>query len=281
MAPGLGGLGRRLGRLIGAGAGTSAGGPTPTMIVPAGAHLDTDEQGRLSIRTPGSLVLQASGTYGDLEAVGGSIRVEPGVRVEAATVRCADVCAVGGTLVAWRIVARELQVEAGAEASFVLRETRSLVLAPSGRIVGNFASEAELVGLFSRFAPQVRAIPSSTTRPRYEASLGPLLDVDTSARTAEDEEEPDAVDAAAARAEDLALVREQLAAARSGAKGFASKILGELERLVLAEDLDTLRSTWKVLFERLEPLDGDLVDARRRLGRILGLDRAESRERSE
>ena len=75
----------------------SFSGGVPTMIVPPGTQIQVDAQGDVSIRTPGNLVLQNSGAYGVLESVSGSIRVEPGVHVEAVTVRCADTCFVQGT----------------------------------------------------------------------------------------------------------------------------------------------------------------------------------------
>jgi hypothetical protein len=144
------------------------GGGVPTMIVPPGTQIQVDPQGQVSIRTPGNLVLQNSGAYAVLESVSGSIRVEPGVHVEAVTVRCADTCFVQGTLTAWRLVARTLHVEGEAEARVVMQETEHLEVERNGRVVGNFRSEKELFALFSRFAGHVRALP--TTMP-VEAAL--------------------------------------------------------------------------------------------------------------
>ena len=50
----------------------------PTMIIPSGTQIQVDGGGQLSIRTPGNLVIQNSGSYGSLESVSGSIRIEPG-----------------------------------------------------------------------------------------------------------------------------------------------------------------------------------------------------------
>lgn len=137
-----------------------SGGGVPTMIVPPGTQIQVDAQGQVSIRTPGNLVLQNSGAYAVLESVSGSIRVEPGVHVEAVTVRCADTCFVQGTLTAWRLVARMLHVDGEAEARVVMQETEHLEVERNGRVVGNFRSEKELFALFSRFAGNVRALPS-------------------------------------------------------------------------------------------------------------------------
>jgi hypothetical protein len=60
-----------------------------TMIIPRGTEIEVDAHGQLSIRTPGNLVLQNSGSFATLESVHGSIRIEHGVEIEAATVRCA------------------------------------------------------------------------------------------------------------------------------------------------------------------------------------------------
>jgi hypothetical protein len=135
------------------------GGGVPTMIVPPGTQIQVDGQGQVSIRTPGNLVLQNSGSYGVLESVSGSIRIEPTVKVEAVTVRCADTCFVQGSLTAWRLVARTLHVDSDAEAQVVMQETEHLEVERTGRVVGNFKSEKELFSLFSRFAPHVRALP--------------------------------------------------------------------------------------------------------------------------
>jgi len=132
----------------------------PTMIVPPGTQIAVDAEGQVSIRTPGNLVLQNSGAYSTLESVSGSIRVEPNVKVEANTVRCADTCLVQGSLVAWRVVARTLHVDGDGEAQVVMQETERLEVGKNGRLVGNFRSEKELFDLFSRFAGQVRALPA-------------------------------------------------------------------------------------------------------------------------
>ncbi len=143
----------------------------PTMIVPAGARIGVDPEGQLCIQSPGNLVLQNSGRYGTLESLHGSVRVERGVQVEAVTVRCAETCYVEGTLTAWKVVARSLQLEDGARANVVLQETQRLEVGRGARLVGNFSSERELFGFFSRFAHQVRSLPFGEARAEPAAEL--------------------------------------------------------------------------------------------------------------
>lgn len=227
------------------------GGGAPTMMVPAGARIDRDSSDRLCIRTPGSLVLEGSGTYGELEAVAGSIRIEAGARVEATSVRCGETCSVAGTLTAWKITARELHVEQGAQASFVLRDTKLLRIAEGGRVVGNFDSEGELVGLLARFAPEVRSLPVAQGEPiAVPASVERLT------------ERPVLLGLAAARS--------LVGSARHGEAGARGRILAELEALLAASDTDALRATWRVLFDRLGPLDPQLLAARAHLAEVFG-----------
>src|SRR5258708_18002594 len=131
----------------------------PTMIIPRGWRSEIDPEGKISIHAPGNLVVQNSGKYGTLESLGGSIRIDRGVEVEAVTVRCSDTCYVQGFLTAWKVNARSLHLEESARAHVVLQETERLGIGPDARLGGNFASEGELLGLFSRFAPPGRSIP--------------------------------------------------------------------------------------------------------------------------
>ena len=62
----------------------------PTMVIPEGTEIRLDESGQLSIRTTGNLVIQNSGSYGELESANGSIRIEEKVSVEALSVRAAE-----------------------------------------------------------------------------------------------------------------------------------------------------------------------------------------------
>src|SRR6478672_11302878 len=132
---------------------------SPTMIIPRGLRIEIDPEGKISIHAPGNLVVQNSGKYGTLESTGGSIRIDRGLEVEAVTVRCSDTCYVRGFLTAWKVNARSLHLEESARAHVVLQETERLEIGRDARLVGNFSSERELVGLFSRFAHQVRSLP--------------------------------------------------------------------------------------------------------------------------
>ena len=131
----------------------------PTMIIPRGTEIEVDSHGQLSIRAPGNLVIQNSGSYGNLESLSGSIRIDRDVKVEAVSVRCADACFVQGSLTAWKVTAKSLQLEDTARANIVLQETDRLEIGRDARLVGNFSSEKDLFLLFSRFARQVRSLP--------------------------------------------------------------------------------------------------------------------------
>lgn len=131
----------------------------PTMIIPQGTEIEVDAHGQLSIRAPGNLVIQNSGSYGKIESVSGSIRIDRDVDVEAVSVRCAADCYVQGNLTAWKVSAESLQLEDTARANIVLQETQRLQIGRDARLVGNFSSEKDLFGLFSRFARQVRELP--------------------------------------------------------------------------------------------------------------------------
>src|SRR5919106_4523578 len=132
---------------------------TPTMLIPRGGRIEVDGEGKLSITTPGNLVVQNSGKYGLLESLGGSIRIDRGAEVEAVTLRCAETCFVQGFLTAWKVSAKSLHLEDSARAHVVLQETQRLQIGRDARLVGNFSSEKEIFSLFSRFANQVRALP--------------------------------------------------------------------------------------------------------------------------
>ncbi|REJ84155.1 MAG: hypothetical protein DWQ36_17160 [Acidobacteria bacterium] len=148
------------------------------MIIPSGTEIEVDAHGQLSIRTPGNLVIQNSGSYGTIESRQGSIRIEPDVQVEAVNIRCAKVCYVQGSLTAWKVQAQSIELEESARAHIILQETDSLQIGREARLVGNFSSEKELFLLFSRFAEQMRSMPfgfsrrseiEQASRPRLES----------------------------------------------------------------------------------------------------------------
>lgn len=133
----------------------------PTMIIPSGTEITVNDHGELAIRTPGNLVIQNSGTYSVIECGGGSLRIDPDVRVEAATVKAADTCYVAGNLTAWRVKAKKVVLEKGSQAFIMLRESEVLEMDRQARLVGNFGSEKELYLLMGRFNDQLRHLPSA------------------------------------------------------------------------------------------------------------------------
>lgn len=268
----------------------------PTMIIPRGTRIEVDAHGQLSIHAPGNLVIQNSGAYGTIESLGGSIRIEKNVEVEAVSVQCADACFVQGSLTAWKVVARSLQVEETAQAQVVLQETERLEIGRDARVVGNFGSEKELFLLFSRFARQVRSLPFYFDRRPGELAEGAAQEVEVDAEDeaearaedseapeegeapevveaeAVDEEEPadgddeEAEAPPARRREDLpeplffALVLLERDAGREGYGPTSQRVLEELVKLLQERDVDALRHTYRTLFGRiLEPRE----DARR------------------
>src|SRR5438445_577527 len=83
----------------------------PTMIIPRGTEIKVNANGQLSIKTPGNLVIQNSGTYSDIESTNGSIRIEENVTVEAVSIRAGQACFIQGTLTAWRVHAKRITRE--------------------------------------------------------------------------------------------------------------------------------------------------------------------------
>ena len=234
----------------------------PTMIIPRGVRIETDAAGQLSIHAPGNLVIQNSGKYGTLESLGGSIRVDRGVEVEAVTVRCAETCYVQGFLTAWKVVARSLHLEESARVHVVLQETQRLEIGRDARLVGNFSSEKELVGLFSRFAQQLRSLPFRLERKSAPAELsGSRLDETIDIQPEEVAEAPPAPSLADLPEPLLfALVLLERESERRIHPPVAQRALEELVKLLQQHDLETLGLTWRTLFGRVaEPRE----DARR------------------
>ena len=214
-----------------------------TMVIPQGVRIEMDSEGHLSIYAPGNLVVQNSGKYGTLESSGGSIRIDRGVEVEAVTIRCADTCYVQGFLTAWKVSARSLQLEDSARAHVVLQETQRLEIGRGARLVGNFSSEREMVGLFSRFAHQVRSVPFFDRRPAppsLPSKLDETIDLLPMPRPAAELPEP-LLDAM------VLLERE----AEEHHPPSSLRAIEGLVKLLRAQDLETLRHTWKLLFTRI------------------------------
>jgi hypothetical protein len=236
----------------------------PTMIIPRGLRIEIDPEGKISIHAPGNLVVQNSGKYGTLESLGGSIRIERGVEVEAVTVRCSDTCYVQGFLTAWKVNARSLHLEESARAHVVLQETERLEIGRDARLVGNFASEGELLGLFSRFAHQVRSIPFLFDR---KAPAGELREAPPGTPPEEKlvqglQFPPPPLEPSPAELPEpllFALVLLERESERRIHPGASQRALDELIKLLQQQDLETLGLTYKTLFGRIaEPREDAL-----------------------
>ena len=235
----------------------------PTMIIPRGLRIEIDPEGQLSIHAPGNLVVQNSGKYGTLESMGGSIRIDRGVEVEAVTVRCPDTCYVQGFLTAWKVAARSLQLEESARAHVVLQETERLEIGRDARLVGNFASEGELLGLFSRFAHQVRSIPFLFDRKAGELKDAALGAPERTPKLVQGFQfpPPPPEPSPAELPEPLlfALVLLERESERRIHPGTSQRALDELIKLLQQQDLETLGLTYKTLFGRIaEPREDAL-----------------------
>jgi hypothetical protein len=133
----------------------------PTMIIPRGTEIKVNTHGQLSIKTPGNLVIQNSGTYSEIESTNGSIRIEENVTVEAVSIRAGQACFIQGTLTAWKVHAKRISLEDRARAFIMLQESEHLELAKTSRLVGNFANEKELFFMMGKFSPQLKELPGA------------------------------------------------------------------------------------------------------------------------
>jgi hypothetical protein len=226
----------------------------PTLIIPRGLRIEIDPEGQLSIHAPGNLVVQNSGKYGVLESLGGSIRIDRGVEVEAITVRCAETCYVQGFLTAWKVSARALHLEESARAHVVLQETERLEIGRDARLVGNFSSERELVGLFSRFAHQVRSLPFRFERRAPPAELpeappAPEEKVVTGAQFPPPPPEPSPAELPEPLLFALLLLERE--AERRIHPAASQRAIDEMVKLLQEQDLETLGLTYKTLFKRV------------------------------
>jgi len=232
---------------------TAAPETAPTMIIPQGLKIEIDPEGQLSIHAPGNLVVQNSGKYGVLESLGGSIRIDRGVEVEAMTVRCPETCYVQGFLTAWKVNARSLHLEDSARAHVVLQETERLEIGRDARLVGNFSSERELVGLFSRFAHQVRSLPfrfeRKAERPELPEAPEPEEKVVTGAQFPPPPPEPSPAELPEPLLFALLLLERE--SERRVHPAASQRALDEVVKLLREQDLETLGLTYKTLFKRV------------------------------
>lgn len=248
----------------------------PTMIIPSGTEIHVDVHGQLSVRTPGNLVIQNSGHYGEIESVGGSIRIEAPAEVEAVSVRCAETCYVQGSLTSWKVKAKAIHLEESAQARIVLQEAERIEIGKNAQLVGNFASEKELFLLFSRFARQLRSLPFYFDRrdaPQLGAPAPEPAAIEARTRPPADEDATGSVEIQAPSKRALEVGRELPDAlffalvllereARSETYGTTStRVVEELVTLLKERDLETLRSTHRTLFQRIVEPGDDLKRA--------------------
>ncbi|MEM8960353.1 MAG: hypothetical protein AAGD38_02645 [Acidobacteriota bacterium] len=245
---------------------------SPTMIIPSGTEIQIDVHGQLSVRTPGNLVIQNSGHYGEIESVGGSIRIEANAEVEAVSVRCAEVCYVQGSLTSWKVKAKSIHLEESAQARIVLQETDSIEIGKGAHLVGNFRSEKELFLLFSRFAQQLRSLPFYFDRkgPPPPAEL-PEVQPEEPAADAGAGNNQLGVNALTSRVLEagrelpdemfFALVLLEREAKNEAYGSTSVRVLDELVKLLKERDYEALRRTYKTLFGRIVEPGPDVLRA--------------------
>lgn len=250
----------------------------PTMIIPKGTDVSVNENGQLSIRTPGNLVIQNSGVYSVIESASGSVRIDPDVKVEAVSVQAADSCFVAGQLTAWRVRARTITLERGAQANIMLQESESLDLDRNARLVGNFASEKELYLMLGRFSRELRDLPTGVfADDEAAAKITPGLP-----DTAEDGEAGQPPGTTADRSgpsptrrqeqsEVISLVRVILEReiARVGPAGAGREPLEKLLELIRTKNHDQLRENYRYLISQVESPTEELERAREILAKML------------
>jgi hypothetical protein len=181
-------------------------------------------------------------------------------------------------LTAWRVRARTITLERGAQANIMLQESESLDLDRNARLVGNFASEKELYLMLGRFSRELRDLPT-----------GVFADDDVAARIASGEastaEESTADPHSAApeprdeasptrrqeESEVLSLVRVILEReiARVGPEGVGREPLEKLLELIRTKNHDRLRESYRYLISQVESPTEELERAREILAKML------------
>jgi hypothetical protein len=248
----------------------------PTMIIPNGTDISVNENGQLTIRTPGNLVIQNSGVYAVIESASGSVRIDPDVKVEAVSVQAADSCFVAGQLTAWRVRAQTNTHEKGAQANIKLQESESQELDRKARLVGNFASEKELYLMLGRFSRELRDLPNGLFADDQSSAEIPA---NTSAETPSEESfvSPDGEgepppQQRQEQSEVLSLVRVILEReiGRVGAKGPGREPLEKLLELVRSKDLDELKEGYRYLISQVENPTEELERAQEIIAKMVG-----------
>ena len=251
----------------------------PTMIIPNGTDVSVNEHGQLSIRTPGNLVIQNSGVYSVIESGAGSVRIDPDVKVEAVSIQAADSCFVAGQLTAWRVRARTITLERGAQANIMLQESESLELDRNARLVGNFASEKELYLMLGRFSRELRDLPNGIFAGDEASSRIPAQTTDQKTSSPPSDEPFVAPDGEGEptpqrrqeQSEVISLVRVILEReiGRVGSEGGGRDALERLLELVRANDNEKLREEYRYLISQVENPTEELERAREILARML------------
>jgi len=251
----------------------------PTMIIPNGTDISVNEHGQLSIRTPGNLVIQNSGVYSLIESGSGSVRIDPEVKVEAVSVQAADSCFVAGQLTAWRVRARTITLERGAQANIMLQESDSLELDRNARLVGNFASEKELYLMLGRFSRELRDLPNGIFAGEQASARIPaeMPDDSTAARpsketfvTPDGEGEP-SPERRQEQSEVLSLVRVILEReiGRVGADGKGREPLEKLLELVRRKNIEELSEGYRYLISQVVSPTEELARAREIIAKMV------------
>jgi hypothetical protein len=250
----------------------------PTMIIPNGTDVSVNEHGQLSIRTPGNLVIQNSGVYSVIESGSGSVRIDPDVKVEAVSIQAADSCFVAGQLTAWRVRARTITLERGAQANIMLQESESLELDRNARLVGNFASEKELYLMLGRFSRELRDLPNGIFAGDEAGARIPARTTDEPFSTTPDEpfvapdgEGEPTPQRRQEQSEVISLVRVILEReiGRVGSEGGGRDALERLLELLRSNDLDKLGEEYRYLISQVEAPTEELERAREILAKML------------
>lgn len=251
----------------------------PTMIIPNGTEIRVNEHGQLSIRTPGNLVIQNSGVYSVIESNRGSVRIDPDVKVEAVSVQAADSCFVAGQLTAWRVRARTITLERGAQANIMLQESESLELDRNARLVGNFSSEKELYLMLGRFSRELRDLPNGIFAGEEAGARIPAKVPDRVAAdnlrdepfVAPDGEGEPTPQRRQEQSEVISLVRVILEREIGlvGSEGSGREALERLLELVRSNDHEKLRDEYRYLISQVESPTDELERAREILAKLL------------
>ena len=159
------------------------------------------------------------------------------------------------------MTARTLHLDDTARVHVVLQETPRLEVGRDARLVGAFGSEGELFHLFARFANQVRTLPFTLER---RTARRELRGAEPSPAAEDAGESPEALPPLSDLPEPLlfalVLVERELEMKIHGPA--AQRALGEILKLLQAQDLETLRHTYRLLFSRVPEPRADAVRAR-------------------